>query len=144
MSHSSDAGTDFFDIVIEVLQGDSLAPYMFIIRPYCVFRTSIDQSPMTDVDFTDDQVLLTNTSALAKTQLHSQEQAREGISPCMNANERELMCFKQLAISTLSGLGWLGLVLWLINHSMLFNAKLIFIHKSSSITSNSGYNKYTV
>ena len=31
MIHSSDSNPDFFDIVAWVLQGDILAPYMFII-----------------------------------------------------------------------------------------------------------------
>ena len=29
--HSPDEDTDFFDIVVGVLQGDTLAPYLFII-----------------------------------------------------------------------------------------------------------------
>ena len=29
--HSSDGDTDYFDIVAGVLQGDTLAPYLFII-----------------------------------------------------------------------------------------------------------------
>ena len=34
--------TDFFDIVAGVLQGDTLAPYLFIICQNYVLRTSID------------------------------------------------------------------------------------------------------
>ena len=39
--HSLDGDTDSFDIVTGVLQGDTLAPYLFICLDY-VLRTSID------------------------------------------------------------------------------------------------------
>ena len=39
---SLDGDTDFFDIVAGVLQGDTLAPYLFIICLDNVLRTSID------------------------------------------------------------------------------------------------------
>ena len=37
-----DGDTEYFDIVIGVLQGDTLAPYLFIICLDYVLRTSID------------------------------------------------------------------------------------------------------
>ena len=37
-----DGDTDYFDIVTGVLQGDTLAPYLLIICPDYVLRTSID------------------------------------------------------------------------------------------------------
>ena len=40
--HSPDGGTDFFDIVAGVLQGDTLALYLFIICPEYALRTSVD------------------------------------------------------------------------------------------------------
>ena len=40
--HSSDGDTDFFDIAAGVLQGDILAPCLFIICLDYVLRTSID------------------------------------------------------------------------------------------------------
>ena len=39
----SDGDTEYFDIVAGVLQGDTLAPYLFIICLDYVFRTSIDK-----------------------------------------------------------------------------------------------------
>ena len=36
---SSDGDTDYFDIVAGVLQGDTLAPYLFIISLEYVLRT---------------------------------------------------------------------------------------------------------
>ena len=40
--HTPDGDTDYFDIVTGVLQGDTLAPYCFIISLDYVLRTSID------------------------------------------------------------------------------------------------------
>ena len=40
---SPDGDTEYFDIVAEVLQGDTLAPYLFIINLDYVLRTSIDK-----------------------------------------------------------------------------------------------------
>ena len=40
---SPDGDTDYFDIVAGVLQGDTLAPYLFIICLDYVLRTSIDK-----------------------------------------------------------------------------------------------------
>ena len=40
---SPDGDTDYFDIVAGVIQGDTLAPYLFIICLDYVLRTSIDK-----------------------------------------------------------------------------------------------------
>ena len=40
---SPDGDTEYFDIVAGVLQGDTLAPYLFIICVDYVLRTSIDK-----------------------------------------------------------------------------------------------------
>ena len=40
---SPDGDTDYFEIVAGVLQGDTLAPYLFIICRDKVLRTSIDK-----------------------------------------------------------------------------------------------------
>ena len=40
---SPDGDTAYFDIVADVLQGDTLAPYLFIICLDNVLRTSIDK-----------------------------------------------------------------------------------------------------
>ena len=40
---SPDGDTDYFDIVTGVLQGDTLAPYLFIIGLDFVLRTSINK-----------------------------------------------------------------------------------------------------
>ena len=86
---SPDGDTDYFDIVAGVLQGDTLAPYLFIICVDYMLRTSIDKikengfgltkkrsrryraKTITDADYTDDIAILANTSAQAETLLHS-------------------------------------------------------------------------
>ena len=42
--HSPDGDTEYFDIVAGVLQGDMLAPYLFIICLDYMLRTSIDKN----------------------------------------------------------------------------------------------------
>ena len=41
--HSPDGDTDYFDILAGVLQGDTLAPYLFILSLNYVFRMSIEK-----------------------------------------------------------------------------------------------------
>ena len=83
--------TEYFDIVAGVLQGDTLAPYLFIICLDYVLRTSIDKirengfeltkkrsrkypaKTITDADDADDIAILANTPNLAETLLHSLE-----------------------------------------------------------------------
>ena len=119
---SPDADTDYFDIVAGVLQGDTLAPYLFIICLDYVLRTSINNirengfmltkkrsrrypaKTITDADYADDIALLANTLNQAETLLHSLERAAAGIGLHVNAHETEFMCFNQKGdISTLDG-----------------------------------------
>ena len=89
--HSPDGDKEYFDIVAGVLQGDTLAPYLFIICLDYVLRTSIDKirgngfeltkkrsrrhpaKTITDADYVDDIALLANTPNQAETLLHSLE-----------------------------------------------------------------------
>ena len=86
--HSPDGDTGYFDIVAGVLQGDTLAPYLFIICLDYVLRMSIDRmkensfkltkersrryptQTIMDADYAHDIVLQTNTPAQAKSLLH--------------------------------------------------------------------------
>ena len=90
---SPDGDTEYFDIVAGVLQGDTLAPYLFIICLDYVLRTSIDKirengfeltkkrsrrypaKTITDADYADDIAILANTPNQAETLLHSLERA---------------------------------------------------------------------
>ena len=116
---SPDGDTDYFDIVARVLQGDMLAPYLFIICLDYVLRTSIDNirengfeltkkrypaKTITDADYADDIALLANTPNQAETLLHSLERAAAGIGLHVNAHKTEFMWFNQKGdISTLNG-----------------------------------------
>ena len=88
---SPDGDTEYFDIVAGVLQGDTLAPYLFIICLDYVLRTSIDKikengfeltkkrsrrypaTTITDANYADDIAILANTPDQAETLLHSLE-----------------------------------------------------------------------
>ena len=119
---SPDGDTDYFDIVAGVLQGDILAPYLFIICLDYVLRTSIDKikengyeltkkrsrrypaKTITDADYADDTAIPANTPNQAETLLHSLKRAVAGIGLHVNAHKTEYMCFNQTGdISTLGG-----------------------------------------
>ena len=88
---SPDGDTEYFDIVARVLQGDTLAPYLFIICLDYVLRTLIDKirengfeltkkrsrryptKTITNADYANDIALLVNTTNQAETLLHSLE-----------------------------------------------------------------------
>ena len=105
---SPDSDTDYFDIVADVLQGNTSAPYQFIICQDDVLRMSIKlmkengckltkerrrypAQTIKDADHTDDIELMANTPALAETQLHSLEWAAVGIDVHVNADKMEYM-----------------------------------------------------
>ena len=113
---------EYFDIVAGVLQGDTLAPYLFIICLDYVLRTSIDKikengfkltkkrnrrypaTTITDADYADDIAILANTPDQAETRLHSLERAAASIGLYVNAHKTEYMCYNQTGdISTLEG-----------------------------------------
>ena len=104
---SPDGDTEYFDIVAGVLQGDTLAPYVFIICLDYVLRTSIDKikengfeltkkrsrrypaTTITNADYTDDIAILANTTDQAETLLHSLERAAANIGLYVNAHKTE-------------------------------------------------------
>ena len=119
---SPDGDTEYFDIVARVLQGDTLAPYLFIICLDYVLRTSIDNirengfvltkktsrrypaKTITDTDYANDIALLANTANQAETRLYSLERTAAGIGLHVNAHKTEVMCFYQKSdISTQDG-----------------------------------------
>ena len=117
--YSPDGDTENFDIVTGVLQGDTLAPYLFIICLDYMLRTSIDNikekgfkltkkrsrrySTKTITD-ADDIALLANAPVQAETLLHSLERAAAGIGLHINAHKTDYMCFNQTGdVCTLNG-----------------------------------------
>ena len=110
---SPDGNTDYFDIVAGVLQGDTLAPYLFIICLDYVFRTSIDKikengfkltkersrrytaKTITDTDYVDAIAHLGNTLAQAEILLLSLKRAAAGIGLHVNAHKTKYTCFNQ-------------------------------------------------
>ena len=88
---SLDGDTNFFDIVAGILQGNILAPYLYIIYRDYVLRTSIDlmkgngftlkkgkkqtipTQTITDADYADVIALLAKTHTQAESLLHSLE-----------------------------------------------------------------------
>ena len=115
---SPDGDTEYFDIVAGVLQGDTVAPYLFIICLDYVLRTSIDEirengfeltkkrsrrypaKTITDADYADDIAILANTPIQAETLLHSLERATTGIGLHVNAHKTEYMCYNQTGYIT--------------------------------------------
>ena len=119
--HSLDGLTDYFDIVAYVLQGVTLAPYLFVICLDYVLKTPIDKikeigfkltkersrrysaKTITDTDYANDIALLANVPAQAETLLHSLERTAAGIGLHVNAHKTKHMCFNQTGnISTLN------------------------------------------
>ena len=110
---SPDGDTEYFDIVAGILQGDTLAPYLFIICLDYVLRISIDKikengfeltkkrsrmypaKTITDADYADDIAILANTPDPAETLQDSLERNAAGNGLHVNAHKTEYMCFNQ-------------------------------------------------
>ena len=110
---SPDRDTQYFDILAGVIQGDTLAPYHFVICVDYVLRTSTDKigencfeltkkrsrrypaKIITDANYVDEIAILANTPNQAETLLRSLERATAGIDLHVNAHKTEYMCFNQ-------------------------------------------------
>ena len=104
---SLEGDTDYFDIAAGVLQGGTLAPYLFIICQSYVLRISIDKikengfkltkersrrypsQTITDANYDDDIAIMANEPTQAETLLHSQERALQA-SASMSMPTREI------------------------------------------------------
>ena len=100
-----DGDTEYFDIVAGVLQGDTLAPYLFMICLDYVLRTSIHKirengfeltkkrsrrypaRTITDADYADDIAILANTPHKAETLRHGTSRRRHW-PPCQCTQNR--------------------------------------------------------
>ena len=110
---SPDGDAEYIDIVAGVLQGDTLALYLFIVCLDNLLRTSIDKirengfeltkkrsrrypaKTITDADYAVDIAILANMPNEAETLQHSLERAAACISLHVNAHKTEYMCFNQ-------------------------------------------------
>ena len=110
---SPDGDTDYIDMVAGVLQGDTLAPYLFVICLDYMLRISIDKikengfeltkkrnrrypaKTIIDADNADDIMILAYAPTQAKTLLHSLERPATGIGLHVNAHKTEYMSFNQ-------------------------------------------------
>ena len=110
---SPDGDTDFFKILAGVLQGDPLAPYLFIIALDHAMRmatkdeTSVGftlseqrsrrhpATTFTDTDFADDLALISNTLEQAQLFLLRVESAAGQIGLHLNESKTEFMSFNQ-------------------------------------------------
>ena len=120
---SPDRDADFFDIVAGILQGNTLAPYLFIVWLDYLLRTSIDHTKENGFilkkkkgkkqtiscrNYNGRRLRRWSRSSCKCTQveslLHSQEQAAKVICLYVNLNKTEYMRFnREGAISTLNG-----------------------------------------
>ena len=109
MVRSTDGDTEFFDVVEGVLQGDTLAPYLFIICLDHVLRISADNHTelgftiskrksrrypakhITDIDYADDLALLSNSMKDAEKLLHYVEDAASVIGLHINAKKTKCL-----------------------------------------------------
>lgn len=111
---SPDGDTEFFEILAGVLQGDTLAPFLFVICLDYVLKNSVDQhreygltlSParsrrhpakkITDADYADDLALLSDNNVNAQKLLHLLEETAAIIGLHTNAVKTEYMCYHQV------------------------------------------------
>ena len=96
-----------------MLQGDTLAPFLFIICVDYILRTTVDTQndlgftlahprsnryptiKITDADYADDIALFADKIDEAETLLHALEEASAEIGLYVNAKKTEYMCFNQ-------------------------------------------------
>ena len=122
MVRSPDRDTIFFDIKAGVLQGDTLAPYIFIICLDYVLRNSADSNKelgftlskarskrypaetITDVDYADDIALMSDNIQDATYLLHNIENTAKEIGLYINAKKTEFISYNhQGTIQTVEG-----------------------------------------
>ena len=102
---SPDGDTDFFPILAGVLQGDTLAPFLFIVTLDYAMRKAMNNAEhlgftleqrqskrypartLTDTDFADDIALLSDNIADAEVLLHKVESAAKEIGLTINSKK---------------------------------------------------------
>ena len=110
---SPDGDTDLFNIYVGLLQGDTLAPYLFIVALGYAMRIAI-QTPtsygftlcksknwrhpavvITDTDYADDKALLSHLIEQIELLLHQVESAAKLIGLHINETKTEYMIFNK-------------------------------------------------
>ena len=112
----------FFDITAGVLQGDTLAPFIFIICLDYVLRKAIDEKTdlgftliqrksrrhpakkISDADYADNIAVLTDYLEDAAKVLHNIEQLAQVIGLYVNSEKIEYMCLNQDASAGIKSL----------------------------------------
>ena len=107
MVFSPDGDTSYFEIITGVLQGDTLAPFLFIICLDYILKTSLDNNrelgftlterksrrypaeQITDTDYADDIAVTSNTLKDANTLLLKIESAAKEIGLSINTDKTE-------------------------------------------------------
>ena len=110
---SDDGDTEFITIAGGVLQGDTLAPFLFIICIDYVLKMSLDRDnvlgftlserksrrypaiKITDVDYADDLALVTYKTSEATILLHKIENTAKEIGLNINAGKTEFISINQ-------------------------------------------------
>ena len=105
-----DGETNLFEIVAGVLQGDTLAPFLFILVLDYVLRLSLDSMQekgieiqprrsrrypaehLTDLDFADDLALFSQSVKDAESLLHSLEQEAAKVGLYCNESKTKFIC----------------------------------------------------
>ena len=122
MVRSPDGDTSLFDIVAGVLQGDTLALFLFIIALDYVLRISVDKmkelgftlakyksrrypaEKITDIDYADDLAITSDNLQNATKLLHSIEEAAQETGLYMNPKKTKFMTYNvEGQMSSLSG-----------------------------------------
>ena len=113
MVQSPDGDIDFFNVVAGVLQGDTLAPFLFILTLDYVLRTSVDKlnsfgftlekaksrrypaKKIIEADYADNLALFSDKIDDAERLLHAVEEAAARIGLYINSKKTEYVCYKQ-------------------------------------------------
>ena len=117
---SPDGKTEFFEILAGVLQGDTLAPYIFTVMIDYAMRQAIggdaldlgfklgrkrsrrhNPDVITDLDFADDIALVTEELEQAQDFLHRVQENAAKIGLHLNSDKTEFMSFNQAQDSVL-------------------------------------------
>ena len=122
MVRSHDGDTKFFYIIAGVLQGDTLAPFIFIICLDYVLRKALDKNielgftltkqkskrhtakKIIDADYADDLAVLADYLKDATSLLHSIETIAREIGLYVNADKTEFICLNQVASENMKSL----------------------------------------